>query len=248
MEFNYQASQTPMQQIAKATKPHFNVIFCIPGREFSLHFLQAWTTLVLELNRRRVTFILSSTYSPVVYYARTSCLRGHVLRGVDQLPFNGEITYDVIMWIDSDMVFNPENFFKLYDRMRRDKEIQCLAGVYPMADGKHTTIVKDWDEDFFVKNGTFQFLTMEEVLPEKEGDPKPLFEAYYAGFGWLMVRYGVHEQLKYPFFRPTFHTLPNGIYDFSSEDASWFWLLRQEGIKLHVDPNVRLGHEKMIVL
>jgi hypothetical protein len=67
-----------------------------------------------------------------------------------------------------------------------------------------------------------------------------------------MVRYGVHESFEYPFFKPQFHTLKEGtpteIYDFSSEDASFFLELREKGIKCYVDPEVRVGHEKMVTL
>jgi len=86
-------------------KPHVNVVFCIPGREFTANFLQSWTKLVNALTANRISYILSNTYSPVVYYARSACLKAHVLKGRNQKPFQDEITYDFLMWIDSDIVF-----------------------------------------------------------------------------------------------------------------------------------------------
>jgi hypothetical protein len=49
---------------------------------------------------------------------------------------------------------------------------------------------------------------------------------------------GIFEQFEYPFFKPIFHELKGGaIYDFSSEDASFFLELKDKGIKSYVDPN-----------
>lgn len=246
-------SQVVQSSPQPAQKPHVKVVFCIPGREFTANFLQGWTKLCNALYANQIPFVLSNAYSPVVYYARSACLRAHVLRGRNQKPFNEEITYDYIMWIDSDMVFEPEHFFALLQRMEQRKDIQLLAGNYLMADGHHSTTVDNWDEEFFSNNGSFKFLTAEDVK-NKINDPAVqandgLFEAVYTGFGWLMVRQGVHESFEYPFFKPQFHELKGGqIYDFSSEDASFFLDLRKKGIKCYVDPKIWVGHEKMIVL
>lgn len=243
MNFNVNSSPVASLNLPPA-KPHVNVIFCIPGREFTMNFLQSWTRLVIELNQRRISFLLSNTYSPVVYYARTSCLRGHVLRGVDQKPFDDGLSYDMLFWIDSDIVWEPSHFFKIYDQMMQNPSLDCLAGVYPMQDGMTSTIVEEWDEDYFAENGTFRFLPMQEVQ-QKEG----LFKAFYVGFGFFAVRKATQDRFKYPFFQPIFHSLKGGaIYDFSSEDASWFYQAKEMGIQLWIDGSVRVGHEKMVIL
>jgi len=248
------SSQQP--NVTPGQKPHVNVVFCVPGREFTSNFLQCWTNLVNTLYQNKISFALSNAYSPVVYYARSACLRGHVLNGRNQKPFQGEITYDYLMWIDSDIVFQPEHFYTLLKRMEENRELQILCGNYLMQDGVHSVSVSDWDENYFSQNGSFKFLTKEAVL-NKKTEPstianKGLFEVVYSGFGWLMARFGVFEQLEYPFFRPQFHTLkegtPNEIYDFSSEDASFFLEMREKGIKSYCDPDVWVGHEKRVVL
>jgi hypothetical protein len=239
-------TQTPqvVQGQTPGQVPHVKVIFCIPGREFTANFLQSWTKMCNALYLNQIPFVLSNTYSPVVYYARSACLRAHVLRGRNQKPFNSEITYDYLMWIDSDIVWEPQDFFALLQRMETNKEIKVLSGVYLMADGHHTTIVDEWDEDYFQNNGSFKFLTIPEVKA-KGG----LFEIVYAGFGFLCIAAGIFEQFEYPFFKPIFHELKGGaIYDFSSEDASFFLELKDKGIKSYVDPDILVGHEKQIVI
>ena len=96
------------------------VIFALPGRSYSGRFLQSWTELVHACLKNDIQPIMSQHYSPVVYYARNMCLGGDNLRGVDQLPFNGQVDYDYIMWIDSDIVFSPQHFFNL---LQHDKDI-----------------------------------------------------------------------------------------------------------------------------
>lgn len=255
-------AQQPAQPVQQATnqqpgqKPHINVIFCIPGREFTANFLQAWTNLCNAMYQNGISFALSNAYSPVVYYARSACLRAHVLRGRNQKPFNGEYTYDYIMWIDSDIVFTPDQFFALLQKMQRNPEMKLLAGTYLMQDGIHTTVVKDWDEDYFAEHGSFKFLTLQECqdmlkLPETQKNDGT-FVSVYTGMGFLCLRSGVHEMFEYPFFKPQFHTLkagtPGEIYDFSSEDSSFFLELAEKGVKLYIDPTIHVGHEKHVVI
>lgn len=223
--------QVPTQQRAPT------VVFCLPGREFSGNFLQAWSELLLSCVRVGIKPLLAQEYDPIVYYARSKCLGGSVLRGRYQKPFDGKIDYDYIMWIDSDVLFKPEQVFALIKR-----NLPIVAGVYKMADDIHYAAVKDWDLNYFGKNGSFKFLTPEDVAGQD------LVEVSYSGFGFLLAKRGVFESLEYPWFRPIMHELGGDIVDFSSEDASVCELLRKVGHKIFIDPAVRVGHEKMRVL
>ena len=49
----------------------------------------------------------------MVNFARCKCLGANVLRGPDQLPWDGKLKYDYQVWIDSDIVFNTEKFYQL---------------------------------------------------------------------------------------------------------------------------------------
>lgn len=214
------------------------VVFCIPGTTFSNRFLVSWSNLITSLPRYNIKPLLANGESSNVYHARAKCLGGDVLRGVDQKPFNGQIDYDYIMWIDSDQVFTPDQFFKL---LSDKKEVVC--GAYVMADGTHLAIVEKCDDDFFAKNGTYQFMTVSDI-----GERKDLFEVDYSGMGFMLMRRGVMESLLYPWFRATDHVISKGIEDFSSEDAALCFRLRDNGYKIFIDPSVRVGHEKRIVL
>jgi len=170
------------------------------------------------------------------------CLGGDNLRGVDQKPFGGQFDYDYIMWIDSDIVFTPEHFFKL---LNHDKDI--VSGLYMMNDNVHYATVEDWDDEFFLKNGHFQFLNR-EMVQAKEGK---LFTADYTGFGWVLTKKGVFESLEYPWFQPmwTEYNIDGKLVrDFTMEDVAFCKMIKEKGFDVWIDPTIIVGHEKMMVL
>lgn len=217
------------------------VVFALPGKQYSGNFLLCWTDLLHSCLQNNVQPLLSQNYTSVVYYARNKCLGGDNLRGVQQKPFNGEVDYDYIMWIDSDIVFTPEHFFKL---LKHNKDI--VSGLYMMENNKNFATVKHWDEEFFKKNGYFQFLTRQDIKNKKN-----LFEVDYTGFGWMLIKKGVFESLSYPWFQPVwseFQINENTVKDFSAEDVGFCRLVQEKNYKVYVDPEVIVGHEKTIIL
>ena len=217
------------------------IVFCLPGREFSGRFLQAWTELIYACLSNGIQPIISQHYTSVVYYVRNMCLGGDLIAGPDQKPFQGQVDYDYIMWIDSDIVFTPDQLFKLIDA---DKDI--VSGVYKMQNNTHYATVENWDDDFFVKNGSYEFMTPEMVSKKKD-----LFPVAYTGLGWMLAKKGVFESLKYPWFQPTwkeYNYKGKSIREFTSEDVAFCQMIKENGYDIWVDPEVVVGHEKMMVL
>ena len=91
------------------------IIFALPGREYSREFLMSWSDLLVQCTAKGHQVLVSQNYSSVVHFARARCLGGDVMAGQDQKPFQGKVDYDVIVWIDSDIIFTPEDVFKLLD-------------------------------------------------------------------------------------------------------------------------------------
>ena len=171
------------------------------------------------------------------------CLGGDVMRGIDQKPFNGDINYDYIMWIDSDIVFTAKQFFQL---LNHNKPI--VSGLYLMDGGKNYATVKDWNLDFFRNNSYFPFLSPESVKQWKTNNPNKLMEVEYTGFGFLLCKKGVFESIKYPWFEPIFEDkLAPNVLDFCSEDVSFCKKVLKKGFKIYVDTDIVVGHEKSIV-
>jgi len=213
------------------------VIFCMPGREYSREFLLAWSDLLMQATSRGHQVMISQQYSSVVHFARAKCLGGDVLKGPDQKPFQGTVDYDVMVWIDSDIVFKPADLFALLESPH-----DVTAGLYMMEDLQHFAVVKDWDEDYFKKFGTFKFLRPDDI----EGAPQYVPVAY-AGMGWMAIRKGVVEDLKYPWFYSELQHVGQ-LVDMNSEDVAFCKALQAAGHPVHIDTKIRVGHQKKLIV
>ena len=65
-----------------------------------------------------------------------------------------------------------------------------------MSDNTNYATVENMDEDFFEQWSYYQFL-QDNDIKKKNGK---LFKADYTGMGWMLVKYGVIEKMKYPYF------------------------------------------------
>ena len=211
----------------------------MPGRMYSREFLLAWSDLLMQASSRGHQIMISQQYSSVVHFARAKCLGGDVLKGPDQKPFQGQVEYDAMMWIDSDVIFKPDDLFELLESPH-----DVTAGLYMMEDLQHFAAVKEWDEEFFSKNGTFKFLSPPEVADEST--PRYLPVAY-SGMGWMLIRKGVVESLKYPWFWSELQSV-GSLVDMNSEDVSFCKAIQAAGHAIHVDTKVRVGHQKLMLI
>jgi GT2 family glycosyltransferase len=215
-----------------------NLVVCIPGRQFSNKFLRCWTEFIGYCNRSGISLIFSNEYNPNVYYARSQCLGADTRRGKYQKPFDGKLDYDYILWIDSDIIFNYKDFLKLIER-----NVDVCGGLYLMENGIQYAAVKNWDLQFFKQHGTFQFLSPEDIKNTTD-----IIEISYTGFGFLLMKKGVIEKLEYPWFEPQIINFGEEMIDFASEDVSFCLKVKSAGIKIYIDPTVKVGHEKVKIL
>ena len=91
------------------------IVFCLPGRGCSYVFLKNFVQLCFDLVQNGMSIQISQDYSSMVNFARCKCLGANVLRGPDQIPWDGKLDYDYQLWIDSDIVFSTEKFWQLCD-------------------------------------------------------------------------------------------------------------------------------------
>jgi len=244
MKFSTLPSVPVSTQVSLTPQKKPVVVFCIPGKEFTPGFFDSWTKMLIELGKNcPFDIVVSRHYSPVIFHCRANLLGADNRAGKHQIPFQGRIDYDYIMWLDSDIVFEPQDVFKLFRAMERDRTLEVLCGIYLTTSGTHSTIVKDWNLDFFQRTGMFPFLTPEELKKIAQKSPKKLADVFYAGMGFMMCRKGAIEKVTYPWFEPIMHEIEISR-DFSSEDVSLCWKWRDAGVKIWVDPDVLVGHEK----
>lgn len=214
------------------------IIFCIPGNAFSNKFINCLFKTFQFCNMNKIGFALSCEYSSMVQFARNKCLGGNVLQGHRQLPFNGAIEYTHLMWIDSDMVWSPNQIAMLLNR-----NVSIISGLYRISpDNNSLCAVKNWDKDVFLKNGHFDFLKYSDIKDEKE-----LIKVAYTGFGFMLIKRGIFESIEYPWFRSVKQEINDEIVDFASEDVSICLTMQDKNLDVFVDPTVLVGHEKKTV-
>ena len=204
----------------KARMKGKQIVFCLPGRGVSYIFLKNFVQLCFDMVQNGMSIQISQDYSSMVNFARCKCLGANVLRGPDQIPWDGKLAYDYQLWIDSDIVFDSAKFWQLCDMMvpedavnedgtvDEEKTQNIVSGWYATEDGKTTSVAHWLEEDDFRKNGgVMNHETVESISKRK----KP-FTVDYAGFGWLMIKKGVfeNEQMKYPWFAPKMQVFESG--------------------------------------
>lgn len=211
------------------------IVFCIPGQTFSNTFLQCWTDLILACPQLGVHPICPIfPYISNVYISRNVCLLGDPQKGLGQKPFQGKIHYDYMMWIDSDSEWTISEFKRLLDLMESNKHIHILSGVYMHGNGETLVTLDDAGE--LLLPGEL------EQLPE-------LVKMPHTGMGFMLVRSGVFEYIKYPWFVPILPMDEQGnIIDIMGDDVAFCERAKQIGFDTWIATSVRIGHEKARIL
>tara|TARA_R110002074_G_scaffold225564_1_gene397159 strand:- start:176 stop:748 length:573 start_codon:yes stop_codon:yes gene_type:complete len=187
------------------------IAFCIPGPSFSGWFLENWTALIKSLPPE-IEWRLYRNYNPNVHVVRNQVLdRAKMFRP------------DYYMWIDSDINFTPDNFYKLLDHTN----VSIVSGVYVMK----TTYPYN---DFACGTLDGGYLTRDDIKGETE-----LVEVKANGLGWMLVKAEVFDQLDQPFTQDAHGT---------GEDALFQIRAKELGFRSYIDPTLVVGHEKMMIL
>ena len=133
---------------------------------------------------------------------------------------------DLIMWFDSDMVFNPDTLIRMLKLI--DEGNDMVTGIYyrrtpPFSPVAFKTM--DLNED-----GTaFDWTEFDEI-------PDGLFEVGACGFGCVLMKTEIFVAV-FAKFGLMFTPIAN-----CGEDIAFCWRARQCGYKIIADPSISLGH------
>lgn len=151
----------------------------------------------------------------LIYNSRNELARSAIAEGAD-----------LMMWFDSDMVFNPDTLLRML-RIIDDEEADFVTGVYYRRTAPFTpTLFKSLDID---ENNNATWEDYEDL-------PEGLFEVAGCGFGCVLMRTDVAMSV-FSRFNHMFSPI-GGV----GEDLSFCWRARQCGYKLICDPSIPLGH------
>lgn len=183
-----------------------------------------------------MTWNYMTEYSSLVADARERTVGGTGYNSrQNRRPGNGEFTYGKLFWIDSDIEWEPEDFFRLLA-----SEKQVISGCYMMENEQVTVYQVPLGEPLH-KNDILKI--------------KAPFKTRGVGFGFLAVASGVFERMERPWFSSTTVEVQDpetGEVTHHSpllgEDLSWCEKVRQLGVEVWVDPLVRVTHQKTVKL
>ena len=223
------------------------VVIGLPGDIFSSKFLISWTGALNALwESQKYDIIISPGVSSYVTFARMQTLGLDVLRGIQQKPFNN-LDFDIWVTIDSDIIFTPQ---QLIDLIESTEVHPVVSGMYRMSDLTHYPIVKEWNTDFFLKNGTFEFLTPEFIEKWKQETNLKFMPVNYTGMGFFAMRREVLKRMNYPYFNAEIQEIISDdgliIRDMCSEDVAFCKNIQKLGIPIVINTDLRVGHNKLI--
>ena len=204
------------------------IVFCLPGRGVSYAFLKSFVQLCFDLVQAGAQIQISQDYSSMVNFARCKSLGANVLRGPNQVPWDGKLKYDYQLWIDSDIVFNSEKFWQLVldavpeeaiteenvTQVTKDAEgndvTQIVGKKLNIDPEKEKSIVAGWycTEDgkttsvaHWLEEDDFRSNggVMNHETIESISKRKKPFTVDYTGFGWLLIKKGVFEHEGMPY-------------------------------------------------
>lgn len=209
---------------------HANVVILTPGHSMMSPYVRSLLSLIERLSQEGLSWAWSSEFSSHVGDSREITLNGDNQNDVhEQRPFKGELSYDKLLWIDSDIAFTPDDAMKL---ITSDKEI--ISGAYLLASGEVTAYPRLLGPGF----------TFDQVKEMTE-----IVEIDACGFGFLAVKPGVFESLSRPWFQSTLATTHDGFtFPIMGEDISWCKRVKDAGFQIWFDPTVRVTHHKMMKL
>jgi hypothetical protein len=183
------------------------------------------------LNKEGISYLYLNEYSSQVNAAREATAMGSkFLHAFATEPLSGEVTYDRMIWIDSDISWSPEDFMKLYN-----SKFDIVSGLYFNEEGVPLFTFKEDDIYFDHKR-----------LKYKEYP----FEVFGVGFGFVAMKSGVFESIPRPWFETEFQKITNDegkeMFIPWGEDFSWCIKAQNQGYKIYLDPSIRVGHHKKI--
>lgn len=218
---------------------------CLPGKDFTGEFLDSMVDTLLKpppegIRGQGIEFFYSRSYMADIYACRNDIVRTHPLTRTKSRThiFDG-CEYDFMMWIDSDMQWKGQDILNLVNH-----DVDIVSGVAPLGAIQGTCLGSFTDNEQGRKR--ISYYSMRGILEETR-DEKGLVEVEFAGFGFICVKRGVFEKIGYPWFQTYIQEFDHTRFA-TSEDIGFCLRAGQEGFKVMVDPEVRVGHKKEVLL
>jgi hypothetical protein len=212
---------------------HYDVLIATPGENLEADYVASLVDTLIELNKKNISYKWLNGRSSLVGNARELTISGGglLLNPQDKGPLSDTVTYNKIFWIDSDISWTVDDFFKLYN-----SEHQIATGVYLLGDATTTSV------HAVEKPGGMPAHIIKGMSKE--------FEIRSCGFGFIAVKSGVFESMHRPWFGH-YHQdrkLEDGsiFTETLGEDISWCIQAYEQQIPIYCYPDVMVNHHKIL--
>jgi len=148
-----------------------------------------------------------------------------------------EENYDYILFVDADNIFyNKKTLIKLYNSMQKTENAYIMAGVYKLnikSKSKSTflTIAKEPED-------------LKSVFIEEEDLDKKIFKCQGIGFGCVLVKTELFNNIE----KPYFEWIDPNPTNFVGDDIYWSCKVRDAGFTIYMDTDIQVGHLKQIMI
>lgn len=214
--------------------PHYDIVIATPGRAMEAEYVKSLVETLTWLTARGMTYKYVSKYSSFVSSAREKTATNTDEHDWDATEIGGgEFTYDWLLWIDSDIVWEPKVIEQLMSW-----NYDVVSAIVPANRGGALTAMR-LTENLTPKQITWGDLALDIDPVQVDG----------VGFGFVLFKYGVFESIKRPWFQIRRARI-DGVHfpvDFG-EDYSFCVGVREAGYLIWLDPGARVQHLKASLL
>lgn len=137
--------------------------------------------------------------------------------------------YDTILWLDSDMTFDPD----LLVRLQKDAETRDFVTALTFSRTLPTSPVL-CEDIIWEPQGEY---VKHEAVRMTAYPRDQIFEIGGCGSAACIVRTEIYEQMV-----DRFHCAPYEPLQHLGEDYSFCWRLKQMGVKMYCDSSIKTGH------
>jgi hypothetical protein len=213
---------------------HYDVVIATPGHSLKAEYVSSLIETLGHLHKNGYRVKWLNRYSSFVPTARELTAIDSPLHDYDTNAIGGgRFTYDVIVWIDSDIEWTVDDFMKLIRSQHK-----VVSGLYQLDHAGSVAV------GYPNKIGTPTRVNKVEFLLHDE----PV-EVGGVGFGFVAMKSGVFESIPRPWFLIGKVLWKEGedLRVNLGEDYSWCERAKAAGYTIWVDPNIKVKHHKETV-
>ena len=178
------------------------------------------TPFVISLTGLQVRGEIKFAYSAssLVYDSRNGLARKAILEGFDR-----------VLWLDSDMKFEPDLFKRLSDDLDEGRDF--VSALYFTRKPPYKPVIfKRAGYEHYKDNG------LKPIAEPYYEYPDEVFEVEAAGFGGLMMNVSLLKEVEQAYGLPFSPIMGFG------EDISFCLRVKELGRKMYCDPRAKMGH------